>query len=410
MPSAVVIGGGVAGYSVVHRLRAGVDGSSWQGDIHLVCAEDVLPYDRPPLSKEVLRHEWSPAKTLYQNEEWYAERDVTLHRGVKAKAIDPLACTVSLDNGTLLSYDSLVLVTGGRPRRLSIPGADLTGVHVLRTLEDVAAIQADVGSATHAVVIGAGFIGAEVAASLRSLGLQIVMLEMDEVPFARVLGAEVGQFFAQLHTAEGVQVVCNETAVAFRGMKKVEAVEGMSGTMYLANFVIVGVGIDPAMELAVEAGMKCANGICVDEFGRTSLPNVYAAGDVAEHPNSVLGRRVRLEHLRNATNQGDIVARNILGQESRHEEVPWFWSDQYDVNFQYAGHPDEWDEVVWSGVPKTRSFTVFYLKNSRIVGALSANQPRKNKAAMRLIRQGTLVNAPDLRDPETDLRQLAKKN
>ena len=288
------------------------------------------------------------------------EHDVELRLGARATTLDASQATLALSDGDTLTFDACLIATGGRPRKLDVPGADLDGVHYLRTLRDATILATELSRKPRVVVVGAGFIGAEVAASARTLGCDVTMLEMLDVPLARVLGDDLGRVYAQIHSDHGVDLRLGEGVERFEGSGRVEAVTGSSGARYPADLVVVGVGIVPNVELASEAGITCDNGVVVDELCRTSAENVFAAGDVANRPDDYSGGRIRVEHFQNAQNQGAAAAHAMLGRDEPFQEVPWFWSDQYDVNLQMLGHP----------TPASRARRPRQLRRSRLHGSL----------------------------------------
>jgi 3-phenylpropionate/trans-cinnamate dioxygenase ferredoxin reductase subunit len=383
----VIVGANLAGGRAAETLRA----EGFEGRIVLVGAEPDRPYERPPLSKEVLRRQAEP---LYlRDEDWYAANDVELKLGVRATALDPSG-VLTLEDGETISFEACLLTTGGRPRRLH----EAEGVHYLRTMRDAIALRDELAKQPRVVVVGAGFIGAEVAASARTVGCNVTMIEILDVPLARVLGRDLGELYARIHRERGVDLRLGE------GVEEVnkDGVIGTSGTLYPADLVVVGVGIEPNVELAVEAGLKVDNGIVVDEFCRTSAEKVYAAGDAANM------RGVRVEHFQNAQNQGVAAAKNMLGKQETFDEVPWFWSDQYDVNLQTLGHPSAARERVTRGTPGDLDFITFDLEDGRVVAAVAMNRGRDVAATRRLIERRVPVDGKRLADEDVSLRDLLR--
>jgi len=319
---------------------------------------------------------------------------------------------VELAGGERLKADKVLLCTGGGVRRLDVPGAKLGGVHYLRDIDDAAAVRARLTEGASVVVVGAGFIGAEVAACARQSGCDVTVIEVADVPLWRVLGRELGELYARAHRERGVDLRTGVGVDRIEGDSCARAVVSTDGDVIEADVVVVGVGIEPATELAERAGIKTGNGILVDELCQTSLDGVYAAGDVANHPNPILGERVRLEHWQNAQNQGVAAARSMLGGTEAFAEVPWFWSDQYDLNLQMAGHPRATDSVVWRGERDALDFSAFYLRDGVLVGIVAvsgsraANRGREVRAAMKLIERRATVDAADLADESVDLRKV----
>ena len=312
-------------------------------------------------------------------------------------------------DGTKLPYGKLMLTTGARVRKLPVPGADLDGVFYLREYDDTLAIRARLKPGLRVVVIGGGFIGLESAASAKARGCDVTVVEAADRLMGRAVAPEIGAWFADMHRAKGIDVHLGAQVNGFEGEGKVEAVDVAGQPKVAADLVIVGIGIVPNVELAQEAGLKIDNGIVVDEFGRTSDPDIYAAGDVANQPNVFTGRRLRLESYQNAQDQAMAVARNMIADEPRpYEDSLWVWSDQHDVNLQMTGVPDEWDEIVWRGDRDSGSFMLFYLKEGLIVAVNTVNNGREMRAAQRLMRSGKRFTAAELSDESVRLLKLAK--
>jgi 3-phenylpropionate/trans-cinnamate dioxygenase ferredoxin reductase subunit len=400
MRTFVVVGANLAGGRAVEALRA----EGFDGRVVLIGEEADRPYERPPLSKEVLRGEAPPA--FLRDEEWYASQDIELRLGTRATRLDPSG-TLWLEDEEI-AFDACLLATGGRPRRLNLSGSQLEGVHYLRTLRDAAAIAGVLVSKPRVVVIGAGFIGAEVAASARVLGCDVTMIEVLDVPLLRVLGEEIGGVYAQIHRDHGVDLRLGEGVERFEGGGRVEAVVGTSGRRYPADLVVVGVGIEPNVELALEAGIACDNGIVVDELCRTSGARVYAAGDVARRPDPFTGAPIRPEHFQNAQNQGSAAARAMLGKGEPFGEVPWFWSDQYDVNLQMLGHASPDEERVVRGSLHARGFIAFFLRGDNVIAAIALGRGRDIAATRRLIERRVAVDRARLADEGVALKDLLR--
>src|SRR6266536_1090500 len=360
----VIIGASLAGGSAAAALREG----DFDGEITLIGAERQLPYNRPPLSKGYLRGADRFEDQLVNPAAFYAERHVGLRLGVRATAIDSVGKSVVLEGGETVPYDRLLVATGGRNRRLSTPGGDLTGIFQLRTVEDCDRIRAAAGPGRRAVVVGLGFIGSEVTASLRQMGVEVTAVEGHSVPLARVLGPEVGVVLAAIHREKGVELVLEDSIAAFEGAGRVERVRTKKGRVLPCDFVVAGIGIVPNTELAAAAGAKVDNGVLVDEHCRTSLPDVYAAGDVANHLHPIFGR-LRVEHWNNAFQQGRAAARSMLGREEPYDYLHSFWSDQYEHVIEYVGFAASWDRLVFRGRPESRKFLGFYLKEGIVRAA-----------------------------------------
>lgn len=400
----LVVGASLAGGRAVETLRH----EGFDGHVVLIGDEPDRPYERPPLSKEVLRAEAEPSSAFLREESWYADNDIDLRLGVRATTLDASQATLTLSEGDMLRYDACLFATGGRPRSLDVPGADLDAVRYLRTMRDAVDISATLAAKPRVVVVGAGFIGAEVAASARTIGCDVTMLEVLEVPLARVLGEDLGRVYAQIHRDHGVDLRLGEGVERFEGSDSVEAVIGSTGTRYPADLVVVGVGIVPNVELAVDAGLACDNGIVVDEHCRTSVPNVFAAGDVANRPDAYSGGRIRVEHFQNAQNQGPAAARAMLGRDDPFQEVPWFWSDQYDVNLQMLGHATPGAERVVRGSFEDRDFTALYLRDGLVTAAIAMNRGKDIAAVRRMIERRVSVDTDRAGNEEVALRDLLR--
>lgn len=402
----VIVGASMAGGRAAEALR----GAGYDGRLVLIGDEPVRPYERPPLSKEFLRGETPIDKAFLRAQEWYTDNAVELMLDARAESLDVEARTVTLTNTEMLRWDRLLLATGARPRTLDVPGGMTPGVFTLRTAHDAITIGEHLKPGARVVVVGAGFIGAEVAASARMLGCDVHVVETLDVPLKRALGEEVGRVYAQIHRDNGVILHLGVNVESIVGETWVNAVVLSDGTRLDADVVIVGVGVEPNVELAETAGrISCSNGILVNERCETSAPGVYAAGDVANHPNPILGEHIRIEHWQNAQNQGAHAGKAMLGAQEPFSEVPWFWSDQYDVNLQMAGHPTTWDRTVTRGSLEERDGVVFYLNKTRMVAAVGLNRGKDVRASRALIAAAVAPDDAVLADPSTDLRALAKK-
>ena len=402
MESYVVIGTGQAGGRAVEAMRAG----GFEGRIDLVGAEIHLPYERPPLSKELLSDE-APFELMH-DAAWYAEKDISVHLGAPATAIDRDANRITVGESQSLAYDKLLLTTGGTVRRLAVDGAKLIGVEYLRTIEDSRAIGAMLGDGERIVVVGGGFIGLEIAASARKRGCSVTVLEAADRLMGRALPVEIGTAFDAMHRENGVDVRLDTGIDRIVGNGKVEAVVTSGGDSIDADGVVIGIGIDPDTALAASAGLETANGIVVDEYCRTSDPAIYAAGDATQHPNPLVGRRIRLESWQNAQNQAIAAANNMCGADTPFSEVPWFWSDQFDVNLQMCGAPDEWDRTVTRGDLAARDGLLFQLDGARIVGAICLNRPRDMRFIKRMMGAGKTPTDAELADEAVGFRDLMR--
>jgi 3-phenylpropionate/trans-cinnamate dioxygenase ferredoxin reductase subunit len=397
----VIVGAGLAGAKAAETLRD----EGFDGRLVLIGDEGERPYERPPLSKEYLRGE-AETKPYVQDESFYAEREIELRTSTIVERVDPAASAVVLAGGETLRFDRLLLTTGARPRRLPLPGADLDGVLYLRTAEDSDAIRARIDRGGRLVTIGAGWIGAEVAASAKQRGCEVTIVEMTEVPLQRVLGSELGAIYRDIHTDHGVEFIGGASVEAIEGDASVAAVRLSGERRIEADFVVVGVGVEPRAQLAQDAGLKVDNGVVCDERLRTSSEHVFAAGDVANAQHPFFGTRIRVEHWANALNQGPAAARNMLGRGEPYERLPYFFSDQYDVGMEYSGYASDWDEVVFRGDPRTREFIAFWLKDDRVLAGMNVNVWDVTGDIQALIRARRAVDRGRLADPTTPLSDL----
>jgi len=407
----VIIGASLAGGSAAAALRE--DG--FEGDITMIGAETRMPYSRPPLSKGYLRGEDRFEDQLVNPAAFYAERNINLRLGVRATAIDPGGKNVTLEGGERVPYDRLLVTTGGRNRTLSTPGGDLPGIFQLRTVEECDRIRAAARAGARAVVVGMGFIGSEVSASLRQMGVAVSVVEGNPVPLARVLGPEVGAVLAAIHRDHGVELVLGDSVAAFEGVGRVERVRTGKGRVLPCDFVVAGIGIAPNQELLAEAGAQVDNGVLVDAQCRTSLPDVYAAGDVANHQHPLFGR-LRVEHWNNGLHHGQAAARAMLGGTEPYDYVHSFWSDQYEHLIEYVGFAATWDRLVFRGKPESRQFLGFYLKEGVLLAAVGLDRggdPEDPKADSELkivaglIRRRARVDPARLADDTVDLARVA---
>jgi 3-phenylpropionate/trans-cinnamate dioxygenase ferredoxin reductase component len=341
------------------------------------------------------------------HEGFYAEHEIEVRLGRTVVGLDAAASRLTLDDGERLRYDLLLLATGAQPRRLSIPGADLDGVLYLRSVEDSDALRERLERGGQVVVVGGGWIGAEVAASARQRGLDVTVIDPLTVPLERALGREVGAIYRDIHTDHGVQMLMGTGVEAFEGDGAVRRVRTDDGRALECDFVVVGVGVQPRTGLAAEAGIAVDNGVLVDEHLQTSAPGVFAAGDVANAHHPLYRRRVRVEHWANALHQGPVAARAMLGQSAAYDRIPYFFSDQYDVGMEYAGFARDWDRVVFRGDTATREFIAFWLSGDRIVAGMNVNVWDVTDTIQRLIRERVAVDDRRLADPGVPLEELA---
>ena len=398
----VIVGGGLAGAKAAEALRE----EGFDGAITLIGDEAERPYERPPLSKEYLRGE-ADAKPYVHPEGFYEESGIELLTGKAVTALDPNASEVVLADDKRLPYDRLLLATGAEPRRIDVPGADLDGIFYLRNLSDSEAIARAVESAERLVVVGSGWIGAEIAASARSKGTEVTMIEMASLPLERVLGPKLGQFYLDVHRAHGTEFLPETTVERFEGDGSVERVLTRDGAIVEAHAVVVGVGVAPRTALAEAAGIRTDNGVLVSESLETSAPGVFAAGDIANAINPFYDRRIRVEHWANALGQGPASARSMLGKEVAYDEIPYFFSDQYDVGMEYSGYASSEDEVVIRGDVDAREFIAFWLRDGAVAAGMNVNVWDVSDPIRDLIRSRQQVAVEHLRDPDVPLTDLA---
>src|ERR687898_2722889 len=399
----VIVGAGLAGAKAAETLRQ----EGFDGRVVLVGAEDERPYERPPLSKEYLRGEAGREKVYVHEEGFYAEYDIELRLGRTAESLDTSNRELELDDGERLRYDRLLLTTGAEPRRLSIPGAELDGVLYLRSVQDSDVLRARLDGGGALVVVGAGWIGAEVAASARQRGLEVTVIEPASVPLERVLGPEVGAIYRDIHSDHGVRMLLGTGVEAFEGDGRVERVRTSDGRVTDCDFVVVGVGVQPRTQLAAEAGLAISNGVLVDERLRANAPGVFAAGDVANAVHPFYGEPVRVEHWANALNQAPAAARNMLDQSVPYDRLPYFFSDQYDVGIEYSGYARGCDRVVVRGDPAAREFIAFWMFQDRVMAGMNVNVWDVTDPIKRLIGERIAVDDRQLADPDVSLDELA---
>jgi 3-phenylpropionate/trans-cinnamate dioxygenase ferredoxin reductase component len=400
----VIVGASLAGAKAAETLRQ----EGFDGRLVLVGAENERPYERPPLSKDYLRGEVGREKVYVHDEDFYGEHEIDLRLGRTAESLDTSSGELELDGGERLRYDRLLLTTGAEPRRLSIPGAELDGVLYLRSVQDSDALRARLDRGGAVVVVGAGWIGAEVAASARQRGLEVTVLDPLSVPLERVMGAEVGAIYRDIHTDHGTQMLMGTGVEAFEGHRAVERVRTSDGRELECDLVVVGVGVQSRVGLAAKAGIAVDNGILVDEHLQTSLPGVFAAGDVANAHHPFYGERIRIEHWANALNQGPAAAHSMLDQSAAYARLPYFFSDQYDVGMEYTGFARSWDRVVFRGDPATREFVAFWLVDDRVVAGMNVNVWEVTDPIKRLISERVAVDERRLSDPDVPLEELAQ--
>ena len=401
----VIAGGGLAGAKTAEALRA----QGFAGNVTLLAAEPHLPYERPPLSKGYLAGESSFDDAVVHPESWYRDNAIDLRRGTRATAIDAGGHRLRVADGTEAGYDKLVLATGALPRRLPLPGGDSQGVYYLRTREDSDAIRSCFGEGKRLVIIGGGWIGLEVAAAARGAGTHVTLLEAAELPLLGVLGPELAQVFADLHQANGVDLRLGVRIDAIATSDgRAAGARLADGTTIEADGIVVGVGVAPDLTLAESAGLDTGNGVLVDASLRSSDPDIYAVGDIANHDHPVLGQRVRVEHWATALKQPAAAAAALLGEDTAYAELPYFFSDQYDLGLEYIGHapPGSYDQVVVRGDRAKRQFVAFWLAGGRLKAAMNVNVWDVIDQIKPLITSGTQIDPAQLASPDVPYPSL----
>jgi 3-phenylpropionate/trans-cinnamate dioxygenase ferredoxin reductase subunit len=399
----VIVGAGLAGARAAESLRK----TGYEGSITLLGDEADRPYLRPPLSKEYLRGESEREQVYVHAESFYGENRIDLRPSTRVRSIKPARREVVLDDEGRVPFDRLLIATGARPRMLPLPGADLPGVLALRTIDDADAIRAAAGEAERIAVIGAGWIGSEVAASLRMLGRQVVVIAPETIPLERVLGPDVAGVYRDLHLEHGVELRLGTTVTRIIGTDHVEGVETSASERIPVDLVVVGVGVQPRTELAVAAGLSVGDGIDVDATLESSVPGIFAAGDVASAWHPFYGKRLRSEHWANAKFQGLAAGPLMLGEGAPYERIPYFYSDQYDLGMEYTGHGSPSDQLVVRGSLKDREFVAFWLADGRVTAGMNANIWDVAKPIERLIRSRAVVDVDALADQSMAIDSLA---
>lgn len=399
----VVVGAGQASSQLLEVLRV----NGYEGEIVLIGEEPYKPYQRPPLSKKFLAGEMTEERLHVRSEAYYEKKAITLRLGERVESIDRAAKTVTLASGEKIPYSKLAITTGTRVRKISIPGADLQGVLYSRGIDDVHAMRTFLDSSPHVAIIGAGFIGLETAAVLRKMGKEVTVLEMQDRVMPRVVAPLVSEFYQKAHEAHGVVIRTQVSVASFEGKDgRLTAVVLADGTRIPAEMAVVGIGVIPNTELAQAAGLACDNGITVDEFARTSDPDIVAAGDVANHPNSFFGRRIRLESVHNAIEQGATAAATLCGKPKAYEQYPWFWSDQYDLKLQMVGLSQGYDNIVVRGNIADNAFSVFYFQGNTLLAVDAINKPAEHMQAKRILNHKIAITPAQAADVNLDLKTL----
>ncbi len=398
----VIAGAGHGAGQVVASLKQ----HKYDGRIVLIGDEPYLPYQRPPLSKKFLAGELPPERLYFKPASFYDDPRIEMLQDTRVAGIDRAAGTVTTDGDREIHYDKLVLALGSRVRDVAVEGAGLPGIHYLRSIADVDAIRKDMSRSKNVVIVGAGYIGLEVAAVCCQHGLQVTVLEMEDRVMSRVVSPHVSDYYQLRHTERGVRLLLSTGLAGFEGRRRVRHVLTTDGQKLPADFVVVGVGILPNMELAAEAGLDVADGVVVDDRCQSSDPDIYAIGDCTFHPNDIYGRRLRLESVHNALEQAKTAAGNICGIESHYCQVPWFWSDQYDIKLQIAGLSEGYDDVVLRGDPSGGNFACFYLADGVLIAVDAINSPREFMQSKKLIADQARPDPGELADPEVQVKDL----
>ena len=397
----VIVGASLTGAKAAEAIRE----TGFDGKVVLLGSEARPPYERPPLSKDYLRGE-ADEKPFVFDDGFYAERDVELHTGTNVTAIDPETSTVSIYGSPEVSFDRLLIATGAEPRHLPLPGAELDGIVYLRTIEDSEALGGQLGEGTRVTVVGAGWIGSEVAASARQKGCEVTMIAPEEVPLERVLGMELGTFYLGVHTGEGVNFMAGTGVTGFEGSDRVESLTTDSGEKIESDLVVVGAGVLPRTSLAEGAGIATDNGILTGADLQTDSPGIYAAGDVANAWHPFYEQRVRVEHWANARRQGAAAGRAMAGDDVSYDEIPYFFSDQYEVGMEYVGFVTESDRIIYRGSVEEREFIAFWMNGDRVVAGMNVNVWDVSDTISDLIRSRTEVDTAKLTDSDVDLASL----
>jgi len=393
----VILGAGAAGYSAVQTLR----GEGFRGRIVLITREDRLPYDRPNLSKDYLQGHAEPEWMPLRPDEFFDEHKIEVLSGKEVTRVDAGTRTISFKDSEKLSYDALLIATGGVPRTLKIPGSDLKNILTLRSFDDSDAIIAATNGAKHVVIIGASFIGMEGAASLKSRGVEVTVVAPGKTPFETTLGPEIGALFKDLHEKNGVQFKLGAKIVRFTGSGAVDGIEIDSGEKIAADLVLVGVGVRPATDFLNGVNLNKDGSIVVDKYLRAAS-DLYAAGDVASFPSAYTGEQQRIEHWRTALQQGRIAALNMAGKETPYASVPFFWTQQFESTLRYVGHASGWDEIIVDGNIASQDFVAFFIKNDRALAVASMNRDQPMAAIEELMREARMPSAKDLKAGPVD--------
>ena len=399
-----IVGAGHAAGQVVATLRQ----KKFDGAVILIGEESYLPYQRPPLSKKYLAGELDAERLHFKPESFYEDPHIEVRLETRIGAVDRRGKTLRTAAGENIAFDKLVMAIGARPRLLDTPGVELDGIHYLRTIADVNAIRSQLTKGTRMAIVGAGYIGLEVAAVASQMGADVTVIEMEDRVMSRVVPPSLSDFYQKEHISHGVKLVLSTGVTGFSGNGRVAAVDLSNGEQLAADLVVIGIGIVPNTELASDAGLDVDNGIVVDDHCRTSDSDIFAVGDCTQHPNDILGYRVRLESVHNAVEQAKTAASNLCGEESSYAQVPWFWSDQYDLKLQIAGLSQGYDQVIVRGDPDSRSFSCLYLHDGQLIAVDAVNNPKDFMQSKALIAAHAVIDPALLANTDNELKNLIK--
>jgi 3-phenylpropionate/trans-cinnamate dioxygenase ferredoxin reductase subunit len=402
MNEIVVIGSGQAAAQVVVSLKR----NEFPGSIKIIGEEDHLPYQRPPLSKDFLLGEYKAERASLKKIEFYEENEIDLILSTRAESINTHHKEITLDDESIINYDRLILATGSRVRKLNVPGSEKTGIYYLRDLDDANALKKQLKKSNKMVVVGAGYIGLEVASVATSLGIEVSVIEMANRVMNRTVDPVISSYYQKLHESHGVKIYLDNGLKEFEGNDSVTTVLCSDGLRLEADIVVVGAGVIPNQEIAIEAGLECDNGIMVNEFGETSDKHVYACGDCTNHPNKSLNTRLRLESVHNAMEQSKTVANTIMGNRDPYDQIPWFWSDQYNHKLQLVGISGEHDEVIMRGLESEQKFLLFYLKKSELIAVNAINSSKEFLICRKLVANKVKISSDVIKDQSVNLNNL----
>ena len=402
MNEIVIIGSGQAAIQAAMSLKK----NEFTGSIKIIGEEAHLPYQRPPLSKDFLLDEYKPERVSLKKKEFYEENKVDLILGKRAESIDTNLKELILSDKNKIYYDQLIIATGSRVRKLNVPGSDKKGLYYLRDLDDASALKQRLKENKKMVIVGAGYIGLEVASVAASLGVEVTVIEMANRVMNRTVDPIISSYYQKLHESHGVKIHLDNGLKEFEGDASVTAVLCSDGLRLEADLVVIGAGVLPNQEIAIKAGLECNNGIMVNEFGETSNEHVFACGDCTNHPNKSLNTRLRLESIHNAMEQSKTVANTIMGNRKPYDQVPWFWSDQYDHKLQLVGISGEHDETIMRGSESEQKFLLFYLKNSELIAVNAINSSKEFLICRKLVANKVKISSDVIRDQSVNLNNL----